>query len=491
MCVYNSYGFLQALLADCLANSTAHLNGGCEQFAHGVTYNEVMKLFAMGYSWSGNASHLAASTVAFEMMLRYDMQPHGVNSADEDLNGIAPNLATETCDVSDFIFSSSWLYRITGGAQYGDRLEKAFHNAAPAAVNRSFEGHVYFQSPNYVPGQNTFGHPGDKWDEALWHGPPCCTGNQARMLPNYIHHMWFGTADGGLAATMYGPNTVTTAVGTAKSLRNITIVSDTTYPFARDNAITYTVSLRGGGGYSARTAVTFPLLLRVPGWTTLADVKLRVNGAAVVAPQPDPTLAGFIRLDRSWHDGDVVRLALPMQIVATKSETVSNGWLNMSEHVGTGAHTVASGRVSDLAKAGLTTPVLGGGHMNMTAGVPFCVVERGPLLFALPLEPSENGLAPVPGPTPPPAAAPPFNYALECDASTMELLGGTAMPAGPFDWPLDAPIKIAAKAAEFAWPTAWVLPAKAITKKASTALTLVPYGSTKEFRVSMFPYIAS
>ena len=33
------------------------LNWGfrCEQFAHGVTYNEVMKLFAMGYSWSGNA----------------------------------------------------------------------------------------------------------------------------------------------------------------------------------------------------------------------------------------------------------------------------------------------------------------------------------------------------------------------------------------------------------------------------------------------------
>ena len=37
---------------------------GCEQFAHGVTYNEVMKLFAMGYSWSGNASHLAASNTA-------------------------------------------------------------------------------------------------------------------------------------------------------------------------------------------------------------------------------------------------------------------------------------------------------------------------------------------------------------------------------------------------------------------------------------------
>ena len=179
-----------------------------------------------------------------------------------------------------------------------------------------------------------------------------------------------------------------------------------------------------------------------------------------------------------------------MQIVAVKSETVSNGWLNMSDHGGTGAHSAAKGgRVSDLAKAGLTTPVLGGGHMNMTAGVPFCVVERGPLLFALPLEPPEN--APDPARPTPPAPPPPFNYAIECDASTMELVGGTKMPTSPFDWPLDAPIKITAKAAEFGWPNAWVLPARAVAKPASATLTLVPYGSTKEFRVSMFPYIAS
>ena len=32
----------------------------------------------------------------------------------------------------------------------GDRLERAFHNAAPGAINRSFSGHVYHQSPNLV-----------------------------------------------------------------------------------------------------------------------------------------------------------------------------------------------------------------------------------------------------------------------------------------------------------------------------------------------------
>ena len=77
--------------------------GGCENHAHGVTYNEVSKLFAMGYSFSGNRSHLLASVTAYDLLSKFDMQVYGVNSGDEDLNGIAPNAATETCDVSDFI----------------------------------------------------------------------------------------------------------------------------------------------------------------------------------------------------------------------------------------------------------------------------------------------------------------------------------------------------------------------------------------------------
>jgi hypothetical protein len=105
------YEFMQQLLRpDCVAlkgsaingSGDAESDGGCESHAHGVTYNEVSKLFAMGYSYTvrdlpfilfaglsalcfipgtfrsrslqGNKSHLQASLTAYELIDKFDMQ---------------------------------------------------------------------------------------------------------------------------------------------------------------------------------------------------------------------------------------------------------------------------------------------------------------------------------------------------------------------------------------------------------------------------------
>jgi hypothetical protein len=535
------YAFLETLLSGCLTNASAVIHGGCEQFAHGVTFNELAKLFAMAYSWSGNTSHLRASTGAYEMMETFDMQPHGVNSADEDLNGISPNVATETCDVADFIYSSSWMLRITGDGKYGDRLEKAFHNGAPAAVNRSFLGHVYFQSPNYaqVSAANHALSPG-KWEEAYIHTPPCCTGNQARMLPNYVHHMWFGTADGGLAASMYGPNKVSAVLAGSSGPTNVTITTTTCYPFC-SHAIKMGFEVAGGG------SINFPLLLRIPSWCQQSSIRAHVNGQAV-ALVADTALPSFFRLDHTWNHGDNLSLALPMQIRATKGKTVANGWGNT---------TVADGEDGGDVEDGGT---LAAGHMNVTANLPFCTVERGPLLFALALEPpnphrspgeaaGQQCSAPVSGadkasgrmirsianssrefccsaciadptcdawvrrpsngdcflcnnatgtkpaqdrevylmPTPSP---PEYNYAVKCEAASMALITEASLPS-PFDWPLAAPVKVVVSAQAFEWGDPWRLPDNPVASDpgAQVNLTLVPYGSAKQFHISMFPVL--
>ena len=80
----------------------------------------------------------------------------------------------------------------------------------------------------------------------------------------------------------------------------------------------------------------------------------------------------------------------------------------------------------------------------MTEGLPFCTVERGPLLFALALETTSHI-----------ATAPAFNYALLCDSETMTVESRPLQTSSldqPFDWPLEAAIKITAIAAQFTWP---------------------------------------
>ena len=49
-----------------------------------------MAFWLVADSWNGNATYLNASLTAFKMLDRFDVQVHGVNSAQEALSGIGP-----------------------------------------------------------------------------------------------------------------------------------------------------------------------------------------------------------------------------------------------------------------------------------------------------------------------------------------------------------------------------------------------------------------
>jgi len=60
----------------------------------------------------------------------------------------------------------------------------------------------------------------------------CCGGNKHRFLPNYALSMWMQTKGNGLAATLYGPSTVTAKVGSAN--QQVQITQETNYPFEEE-----------------------------------------------------------------------------------------------------------------------------------------------------------------------------------------------------------------------------------------------------------------
>jgi hypothetical protein len=113
---------------------------------------------------------------------------------------------------TSFSWSMTWLYRIEGQRDWGDRIERALFNAAPAPIARDFQTMCYYQSSNRIgadslpeeqpvsPGRGSLrftclGHP-----HVL-----CCVAAVNRIVPSYIQHMWMATADQGFAATLYGP----------------------------------------------------------------------------------------------------------------------------------------------------------------------------------------------------------------------------------------------------------------------------------------------
>jgi hypothetical protein len=133
------------------------------------------------------------------------------------------------------------------------------------------------------------------------HATACCGGDVHRLFPNYAIRMWMHDNKGGLAATLYGPCRVNAVVGTDK--HPIEIVEETDYPFGE--YIHFTVN--------TKKPVEFPLSLRIPQWCALPS--LTVNGVE----QPMPAVQnGFITLVRKFHNGDQIKLTLPMSTAISK-----------------------------------------------------------------------------------------------------------------------------------------------------------------------------
>jgi uncharacterized protein len=260
----------------------------------------------------------------------------------------------------------------------------------------------------------------------------CCIGNSSRILPFFIANMWMATGDGGLAATLYGPCTVTA--------RGVRITCATDYPFNETIRMTVTTE----------KPLEFPLYLRVPGWCAKPVVK--VNGRRVNGTGKN----GFARISRTWKQGDVVTIQLPMTVSIVRGCEGSypkelRGYFS---------------RIPD--------------SLFRPRALPYASVNYGPLLFALPIAEKDDNT---------PAEGAKFGYALDVkpsDAGKIKI-AHTKMPAR-WDWPVAAPVTLRVPVRAFDWKPniEQALPAMPVTGGRSETVTLVPYGCAK-FQISMFP----
>ncbi len=413
---------------------------------HSVILYENIRLPALVYPWSGDANQLQATLGAFKWLDEQHMLPYGVASGEEYASGIGAFRKTETCDVTAMLLSASWMYRIQGVGDWGDRMERAFFNAAAAPVARDFQTMCYYQSPNRLRADalpceqpNAPGREGNRFHRLGCPDVLCCVGALNRIIPNFIIHMWMATRDNGLAATLYGPSTVSALAGAGVPVK---VTTTTDYPFGE------TIRLK----VTPEKDVAFPLYLRIPGWCK--EARITLNGARVTATPDDK---GFAKITRTWVKNDVVELRVPMR------------------------PQVVHGYETEFPLANKEYFSFEPGRVFQSRRLPYASVLYGPLLFSLPIRDVDPNT---------PGKEAKWQYALDTNAGRRD--GGIAVLRQPmpahWDWPLNAPVMLKARAKVFDWsPTDdQALPDKPVTGTVSETVRLIPYGCTK-FRISMFP----
>jgi len=206
----------------------------------------------------------------------------------------------ETCAA---IANAMWnhrLFLLHGHARYIDVLERIIYNGFLSGV--ALEGNRFFY-PNPLASDGGY-------ERSPWFGCACCPVNIVRFVPSIPGYV-FAAGDGTAYVNLYigGAGTVRLARGSVR------LEQKTRYPW--DGHVAIRVEPHGDR--------EFAIALRIPGWArdeampgdlyrflTPSDRKpvVRLNGEN----QPIELEDGYVVLRRSWVDGDVIELELPMPI---------------------------------------------------------------------------------------------------------------------------------------------------------------------------------
>ncbi|MDR3051245.1 MAG: glycoside hydrolase family 127 protein [Oscillospiraceae bacterium] len=391
-------------------------HAGLYQHAHAAHIAMGLKTPALIAQWTGGIKHEGAFDVGFAKLMKHHGVACGLFTGDDLLAGASPSRGVLSAAAAGMVGTLCSLLATLGHAPHGDLLETIAFNALPALFTPDMRGHQRLQQPNqvqitraardwYSAGEaDTFFAPdaGDAESAALHQAWPLLAGS-----------LWMASRDGGLGAMCYAPCQVRYRLGG----QPVRLDVQSAYPFDG------TVRIR----ILTPAPAAFPLHLRIPDWAQGATL-------AVADELMECAPGAFASLDRTWRDGDILTLTLPMPVTVT-------GWYHQS-----GA------------------------------------VTRGPLVFALPLDaaPGEN-----PGEWLP---ASPWAYALLPDAGFSVVCD--PQQAAPFG--MGQPVAIEAICVplpDWGLKDDSALPppiAPRVDRALARRIRLVPYGGTT-LRISQFP----
>ncbi|ATL49695.1 hypothetical protein COR50_01740 [Chitinophaga caeni] len=282
---------------------TRQMHVGQLQSFHCVNFAQGLKTPVIYYQQDPDSIYITAVKRALKDIRLFHGQAQGMYGGDEPLHGNAPTQGIEFCSIVEMLFSLESMLPVTGDVSFADQVEKIAYNAMPTQATDDFNYRQYFQSANQVmitkTKRNFFednSHKATDLVYGLLTGYTCCTANMHQGWPKLVQNLWYQTADGGVAALIYGPSELNTTLPGGQKIR---VVEETQYPF--DDQVSFKVN--------TRKDVIFPLHLRIPTWAK--KVRVSINGKPIEQIAQRGTI---LKLNRLWKDGDIVNVTFPMDI---------------------------------------------------------------------------------------------------------------------------------------------------------------------------------
>jgi hypothetical protein len=419
------------------------INDNDYQQTHTVNIAMGLKKPALYGLLSGEDIDQNAPRAGIEQLMRYHGLANGIWAGDEHLSGNNPTQGSELCSVVEYMFSLEVLAAVYGQVFFDDQLEKVAYNALPATIAPDWRSHQYDQQVNQIKCSQ---------EPRPWYNNGEAS-NLFSLEPNFgcctanMHQGWpkFVTS----MWMKKGEDTLVAVVYGPNELRHefengerVRIVQETDYPFS--GSIEFHIE--------AEQPLSFNLMLRIPAWAEGASVQR--NGTPLAGVTADE----FFTLPGSWQDGDRVTLNLPLQVRVTE-------WFNRS-----------------------------------------VAVERGPLLFALPIKEQWIDLPERSIDRDPQAKQAgfldfairpqsPWNYALRlADGNVVvQEVKQPRIGAQPFA-PQTPPVEITVEAKPLkSWQESGgnttLLPVSPVVPhgEETTPIQLIPYGGTN-LRIAQFPW---
>ncbi len=203
---------------------------------------------------------------------------------------------TETCASIGLMFFARRMLEICPRGEYGDVMERALYNGVISGMDQDGKRFFYVNPLEVVPEacEKNRSRAHVKPVRRKWFGCACCPPNLARLLTSVGSYAYTLKDDSVLMHLFVGGEFSHTVNG-----KDVSFSVKTNYPWEE----TVSVSM----AMAEDTCFTYGV--RIPGWCR-GNYTLQVNGETV-ACQPEE---GYVMLSRTWKDGDVITLTMPMDV---------------------------------------------------------------------------------------------------------------------------------------------------------------------------------